>query len=45
MHEKSFITLGPGVRSAMHADSHLPGRGPTDVDDTPAPAYKSKILI
>ena len=27
-----------GVRSAMSAASQLPGRGPTDVDDTPAPA-------
>ena len=25
-----------GVRSAMHAASQLPGRGPTDVDDAPA---------
>ena len=24
------------VRSAMHAASQLPGRGPTDVDDAPA---------
>ena len=27
-----------GVRSAMHAASQLPGKGPTDVDDAPAPA-------
>ena len=27
-----------GVRSAMPAVSHLPGKGPTDVDDAPAPA-------
>ena len=27
-----------GVRSAMHAASHLPGREPTDVDDAPASA-------
>ena len=27
-----------GVRSAMRAASQLPGRGPTDVDDAPAPA-------
>ena len=26
------------VRSAMHAASQLPGKGPTDVDDAPAPA-------
>ena len=26
-----------GVRSAMRAASHLPGRGPTDVDDATAP--------
>ena len=28
-------TLRSGVRSAMLAASQLPGRGPTDVDDTP----------
>ena len=27
-----------GVRSAMRAASQLPGRGPFDVDDAPAPA-------
>ena len=27
-----------GVRSAMRAASQLPGKGPTDVDDAPAPA-------
>ena len=26
-------TLRSGMRSAMHAASQLPGRGPTDVDD------------
>ena len=26
------------VRSAMRAASQLPGKGPTDVDDAPAPA-------
>ena len=31
------------VRSAMRAASHLPGKGPTDVDDAPAPACLSKI--
>ena len=31
-------TLRSGVRSAMHAASQLPGKGPTDVDDAPAPA-------
>ena len=31
-------SLGSGVRSAMHAASQLPGKGPTDVDDAPAPA-------
>ena len=30
-------TWGSGVRSAMHAASQLPGKGPTDVDDAPAP--------
>ena len=34
--ERSFWRLG--VRSAMPAASQLPGRGPTDVDDDPAPA-------
>ena len=29
-----------GVRSAMRAASQLPGKGPTDVDDAPAPARK-----
>ena len=31
-------TWRSGVRSAMHAASLLPGKGPTDVDDAPAPA-------
>ena len=31
-------TWRSGVRSAMLAASQLPGRGPTDVDDAPAPA-------
>ena len=31
-------TWRPGVRSAMRAASQLPGKGPTDVDDAPAPA-------
>ena len=34
-----------GVRSAMRAASQLPGKGPTDVDDAPAPARKSKIRL
>ena len=29
---------GDQVRSAMRAASQLPGKGPTDVDDAPAPA-------
>ena len=32
-------TWRSGVRSAMRAASQLPGRGPTDVDDAPAPAH------
>ena len=44
--EWKLKTVGPqerstwrsGVRSAMRAASQLPGRGPTDVDDAPAPA-------
>ena len=31
-------TCRSGVRSAMRAASQLPGKGPTDVDDAPAPA-------
>ena len=31
-------TWRAGVRSAMHAASQLPGRGPTDVDFAPVPA-------
>ena len=36
-------TWRSGVRSAMRAASQLPGKGPTDVDDAPAP--KSKIRL
>ena len=35
-------TLRSGVRSAMRAASQLPGKGPTDVDDAPAPANNQK---
>ena len=31
-------TWRSGVRSAMHAASQLPGKGPTDVDDASAAA-------
>ena len=31
-------TWRSGVRSAMRAASQLSGKGPTDVDDAPAPA-------
>ena len=31
-------TWRSGVQSAMRAASQLPGKGPTDVDDSPAPA-------
>ena len=31
-------TWRSGVRSTMLAASQLPGKGPTDVDDAPAPA-------
>ena len=45
-HEWKLMTVDPqerstwrsGVRSAMHAASQLPGKGPTDVNDAPAPA-------
>ena len=33
------------MRSAMHAASQLPRRGPTDVDDAPAPACQSEIRL
>ena len=47
-HEWKFMTVDPqerctwrsGVRFAMGAASQLPGRGPTDMDDAPAPASK-----
>ena len=32
-------TWRSGVRSAMRAASQLHGKGPTDVDDAPAPAH------
>ena len=32
------MCMRSGVRSAMRAASQLPGKGPTDVDDAPAPA-------
>ena len=38
-------TWRSGVTSAMRAASQLPGRGPTDVDDAPAPARLSKIRL
>ena len=31
-------TWRSGVRSAMRASSQLPGKGPTEVGDAPAPA-------
>ena len=31
-------TWRSGMRSAMHAASQIPGRGPTDVDVAPVPA-------
>ena len=36
-------TWRSGVRSAMRAASQLPGKGPTDVDDAPAPAPGTKL--
>ena len=36
--KKKTKTWRSGVRSAMHAASQLPGRGPTDVNDAPSPA-------
>ena len=38
-------TWRSGVRSAMCAASQLLGKGPTDVDDAPAPVRKSKIRL
>ena len=51
--EQKLTTVDPqerstwrsGVRSPMRAASQLPGRGPTDVDDAPAPALSSKIRL
>ena len=40
---QEMSTWRSGVKSAMHAASQLPGKGPTIVDDAPAPASKSKI--
>ena len=50
-HEWKLITVDPkerstwrsGLRSALPAASQLPGRGPNDMVDAPAPACKSKI--
>ena len=44
--ERKLTTVDPqerstwrsGVRSATHVANQLPGRGPTDVNDAPAPA-------
>ena len=36
--ERSTRFWRSGVRSAIHAASQLPGMGPTDLDDAPAPA-------
>ena len=52
-HEWKLTTVDPqersiwrsGVRSAMPAASQLPGKGPSDVDDAPAPARLSKIRL
>ena len=49
-HEWKLTTVDPqerstwrsGVRSAIHAASQLPGKGPTDVDGAPAPAVNPK---
>ena len=34
---QEMSTWRSGVRSAMHAASQLPRKGPTDVDDAPSP--------
>ena len=36
--EQHVIYWRSGVRYAMHAASQYTGKGPTDVDDAPAPA-------
>ena len=33
------------MRSAMRAASQLPGKGPTDVDDAPAPNQKPIMMM
>ena len=38
VHPQERSTRRYSVRSAMRAASQLPGRGPSDVDDAPAPA-------
>ena len=36
VYTQEWSTLRSSVRSAMRIASHIPGRGPTDVDDEPA---------
>ena len=38
-------TWRSGVRSAMHAASQLPGRGPADVDVAPVPQIKNPMMM
>ena len=38
-------TWRSGVRSAMHAASQLPGRGPTDVNAAPVPAHQMMMMM
>ena len=37
-------TRRSGVRSARHAASQLPGKGPTDVDVAPVPAVRMMMM-
>ena len=38
VHPQERSTWRSGVRSAMRTASQLPGKGPTDMEDAPAPA-------
>ena len=43
--KKGAVTWRSGVKTAMHAASQLPGRGPTDVDDGPLHLHVNKNPI
>ena len=45
VYPQEMRTWRSGVKSAMPAARQLPGRGPTDVNDAPAPACLSKTRL